>query len=215
MAKKLECGVSGINIMGMAGQVVLEQAQLLREAQNMARLKRGSRYSPEDISAKLSALIERALGCNGQLGALLAGSYQETSSGPDPREAGRNTVLVVDDEETVRLSASVILKKCGFDVLLASDGLEAISLYEQCSDALRCVLLDYSMPYISGNLVFARMYAIDDAVPIVVMTGLPQSSVEREFEHLRVAGMLQKPFDARTLIGLVQTCAEVASVQTL
>lgn len=201
-----DSGGDGINrtLGGLVSEILSEQARILRDVASAQRCRDGSDPS---MSKNVTHLINKALACNHQLEALCGTKPLTNQTEFDA--SGRKAVLVVDDEESIRVSANLILEKCGFEVLLAEDGLEALALYEQWSESLCCVLLDFSMPYMRGNLVFARMCAINANIPIVVMSGLPQASVEREFEHLDIAGLIQKPFDSPALLKVVKACSSL------
>src|SRR5258708_37730982 len=77
-------------------------------------------------------------------------SSSTTSIVPVPA-AGTGTILVVDDEETVRRTAGSVLERAGYTVLHASTGQEAIAVYEQQRSNIVLVVLDMTMPVMSGE----------------------------------------------------------------
>ncbi len=138
-----------------------------------------------------------------------------TGSTAAPRHA--HTILVIDDEELIRSSCSGILSRAGFAVRTAADGREGLSLFEELGGETRCVLLDLSMPYVRGNVVFARIRAINPDVPVIIMSGYCDEQTMREFSAAGVAGFVHKPFQPERLVKAVQEVAaqmqEVAANQ--
>src|SRR5687767_7835452 len=79
----------------------------------------------------------------------------------------RGTVLVIDDEETVVDIARRTLERHGYSVLTASDGHEATMVFRDNAERINAVLLDMSMPRMSGADVFVQIRGIRPAVPII------------------------------------------------
>ena len=67
---------------------------------------------------------------------------------------GSGTILVVDDEKIIQGAASEILKACGYDVVTANNGMEAINKFEKQFNQIRAVLLDMVIPEMSGRVAF-------------------------------------------------------------
>ena len=125
-----------------------------------------------------------------------------TRGAPPARHS--HTILVIDDEELIRSSCSGILGRAGFSVRTAADGREGLSLFEEIAGDTRCVLLDLSMPYVRGNVVFARIRAINPEVPVIIMSGFCDEQTMREFSAAGVAGFVHKPFQPERLVRAVQ-----------
>jgi PAS domain S-box-containing protein len=83
----------------------------------------------------------------------------------------RATVLLVDDEEMIRTAVGTLLRDAGHRVMLARDGLEALAMYEAERKDIDLVLLDQSLPGLSGSAVFAGLLAIDPDVCVVSFSG--------------------------------------------
>jgi CheY-like chemotaxis protein len=116
---------------------------------------------------------------------------------------GSGTVLVVDDEETVREMARRALEYSGFKVLLADSGVGAIDLYKRHPGDLVMVLLDLSMPGMSGQETLPELRKIRPEVPIIVSSGYSESETMRLFEGHNVSAFLQKPYTSSRLAELV------------
>ena len=109
------------------------------------------------------------------------------------------TVLVIDDEELVRNVSRLMLERIGYSVLLAADGTTGIALFEQDPQAVGTVLLDLTMPGLSGLETAARLRQIDSDVPIVLASGCSEDEAAARFTGLGLAGFLQKPFQIPAL----------------
>jgi CheY-like chemotaxis protein len=121
----------------------------------------------------------------------------------DQAESTQEVVLVVDDDDLIRATCTETLQRAGYRVLAVPDGREALHLFETMTGQLRCVLLDLTMPYMRGNVVFARMRAIDPRVPILIMSGYSNEQIAREFEAAGVAGFVNKPFTPEEMLRAV------------
>ncbi|MCB0330515.1 MAG: response regulator [Bdellovibrionales bacterium] len=111
-------------------------------------------------------------------------------------------LLVVDDEPAVREVVSKTLEEDGYEVTTAADGHEALEYFQ--AEHFDCVLLDLSMPIMSGNLVFARLKALDPNIPIVIMSALISDERMLTFSKNSETRFIQKPFKRTELLSLVQ-----------
>ena len=124
------------------------------------------------------------------------GPAQYTSKTSTVLFRGSGTVLVVDDEESVRAVASLVLRELGFNVVEAVNGLEAVTLLSQRPREFRAVLLDMAMPVMDGPETFARIRAVRPDIPIVVTSGYAESDAALRFAPDRPSGFLNKPYTA-------------------
>lgn len=108
-------------------------------------------------------------------------------------------VLVVEDEDPVRRYTVSLLEDLGFTVLQASDGTEAIAILRERSTEISAMLLDHSMPGLSGEEVLAELRREGLSVPVVLTSGHDRTSLERRFSGHEIAGYLQKPFRVEKL----------------
>jgi PAS domain S-box-containing protein len=118
------------------------------------------------------------------------------------RGAGR--VLVADDDEGVRELAEETLSRCGLTVLCAADGREAVELFRKHADEIEMVLLDQTMPSISGEEAFDAIRAIRGDARIILVSGYSQANLAERMAGRDLAGFLQKPFLPETLMEKVQ-----------
>lgn len=113
-------------------------------------------------------------------------------------------VLVVDDEETVRVVAGEMLRTFGFEVVTASDGVEGLKRYREFSDKTRLVLLDLTMPNMDGVETFREIRGIDRNARVLLMSGFNEQEAINRFADKGLAGFIQKPFQTDTLRTKIQ-----------
>lgn len=113
-------------------------------------------------------------------------------------------ILVVDDEATVREIAQVILQKYNYQVLTASDGMEALTVYAQHQDKIRAVLLDLMMPCLDGKNTICGLRKINPNVKIIAVSGLSAKGVAAEAMSLGAINFLPKPYTTRELLKALQ-----------
>jgi PAS domain S-box-containing protein len=109
------------------------------------------------------------------------------------------TVLIVDDEESVREVASCMVMAMGFDVLTAPNGLEAVEVFSRQADKIVCVLLDLTMPLLDGEQTFRKISLIRPDVKVILSSGYNEQEATQRFAGRGLAGFIQKPY---TLEGL-------------
>ena len=107
---------------------------------------------------------------------------------------GSGTILLVDDEETIRTLGVRLLEKLGFDVLLASDGREALGIFNKQKKEIDCVLLDLTMPRMDGEETFRELRLIDPGIPIIMSSGYNEQDVGYRFLGKGLSGFIQKPY---------------------
>ncbi|MHC4715654.1 MAG: PAS domain-containing hybrid sensor histidine kinase/response regulator, partial [Planctomycetota bacterium] len=132
------------------------------------------------------------------------------AAAPAPARAprGRGAILVVDDERTVRELARKALQREGFTVLTAADGREGVAVFGEHADEISAVLLDMTMPEISGEEAFDALRRICPDVPILLASGYAEEDVTGRFEGRDLAGFIHKPFELRELIAKVRRVTE-------
>jgi len=109
------------------------------------------------------------------------------------------TVLVVDDEEVVRLVVARMLKRLGYEVLTAADGSEAVETFSRQPDEISCVIVDLAMPGMDGQQTFTALRQIQPDACIVLASGLDEEEVTPRFAGFDFAGFIQKPFSIAIL----------------
>ncbi|VTR99722.1 ATP-binding protein [Tuwongella immobilis] len=123
-------------------------------------------------------------------------------------------LLLAEDEESIRKLASLVTKSLGWEVLEASDGDEAMTLFDANQDRVRVVLLDLLMPQRNGREVYDLIRARFPRLPILMMSGYTELEFDEYFITDPCTGFLQKPFTRATLAHqLTQVLQSAASDQ--
>jgi PAS domain S-box-containing protein len=115
---------------------------------------------------------------------------------------GTETVLLIDDDNAVRRALREILTRSGYSVLEASDGANGVAVFEREQLRIDLVVLDRSMPRLSGDAVLERLEALETGIPVILLSGHPGSAGGGSHS----AAVLSKPTDRTTLL---QTVREV------
>ena len=119
-------------------------------------------------------------------------------------EATGPMILLVDDEEVIRMMGQDILRVLGYQVMLASNGEETIRIYQENKEKIALILLDWHMPGMKGTEILEKLWSINDAVKVILATGWgPPREMEQIQKSGHTVGLLQKPYlvkDLQTLI---------------
>jgi CheY-like chemotaxis protein len=113
-------------------------------------------------------------------------------------------VLVVDDDEAVRLVLLRTLTKLGFSVNVAANGTEAVALMEDDPARYRLVLLDYKLPGMDSGAVFTEIRAKRPDLPIILMSGYCREDAIDHSGGRDFADFLHKPFTVDVLASKVR-----------
>lgn len=118
---------------------------------------------------------------------------------------GKNeTILIVDDEESMQELGSELLEDEGYQVLIASTGQEAVEVYRRHRDRIRLVVLDLVMPGMDGGQTYLELKKMDPDLKAFFCTGyMPDQVISAllEEEHLQA---IQKPFNPEAFVQLVR-----------
>lgn len=117
----------------------------------------------------------------------------------EPESHGPATILVVDDESMIRRLAAVVLQNDGFDVIEAEDGQQAVEIFEREHERIDLVLLDLTMPNLSGQEALRQMWQIDPNVKALFASGYAAEQITSE-EHDRILGFVKKPYRPSELL---------------
>jgi PAS domain S-box-containing protein len=131
---------------------------------------------------------------------------KRASAAPVP--GGKNeTILLVDDEESIRMIAGEMLRRHGYQVLIANDGAQAAVLFSQHADEIEVVVTDFDMPFMDGLSLIRVLKNIDPGVKIILSTGI-QSGFRSEarlseLAALGVRAFLSKPYSAEKILSAI------------
>jgi signal transduction histidine kinase len=117
---------------------------------------------------------------------------------------GTGTVLIVDDEETVRLTASAALQSRGFETCTATNGKEAIDIFHRDGARITAVILDVTMPVMTGEQALPILKQQRPDLPVIVSSGYNEAEVALRMAGKGSDGFIQKPYTGAQLAKAVQ-----------
>ena len=132
----------------------------------------------------------------------------ETKPSPVTPPADRNktgTVLLVDDEDSIRKITGKMLQKFGLTVLTAPDGPEAIDLYQEQQETIDVVILDLTMPRMNGDKVLEKLRAINPEVQAIIASGYNDENISAIVDGNDHTAYLQKPYTLDNLRAVLST----------
>ncbi|MCC6795919.1 MAG: PAS domain S-box protein [Candidatus Hydrogenedentes bacterium] len=133
----------------------------------------------------------------------LPAAYASTIAEEEPVDSdtiwhGAGTVLVVDDEQNVREVTKRMLRKLGFEALLAGETSTAMTMIDNRND-ISAVILDLSMPDMDGRRALIEIKRTCPGIPVLIASGYDMKIVSKRFPEGEVAGFIQKPFSLTAL----------------
>ena len=117
------------------------------------------------------------------------------------------TILLVEDQESLRLLTRRILERHGFHVVTAVDGRDALRMLEQHIDSINVLLSDVVMPSLNGITLAQEVRERFPAVRIVLMSGYGSESLRAAGAQQWTDAMVSKPFTAEALLAAVRRAA--------
>jgi len=151
---------------------------------------------------RASISVESAPGRGSTFTVVFPGSVPGGGAAPTDQQVelrGYGNILVVDDEDLVRSMARFTLERCGYSVELAYDGRTAVETFSARPHDFAAVLLDLTMPVMSGEEALRHIKKIRPDVPVVLSSGYSETEALQRFRQAGLAGFLQKPFTATAL----------------
>ena len=131
---------------------------------------------------------------------------EEPGDATPSEPAARNVILIVDDQLNVRLVLSTWLEAAaGFEVLTASDGEAAISLFSERPDQIDLVVMDLSMPRMDGSEAMGHIRAIRPDIPIILSSGYGERTVRSKLQDHEPTAFVQKPYEPQVMVDLIQS----------
>ena len=135
---------------------------------------------------------------------LAGATVQHTTAASPAAEGGSETILVIEDDRDVRNMVTRILSNQGYATMEASNGDDAIRVFDEHRNTINLIILDVVMPGKNGREVFDEIARIDPGVKVIFMSGytgdvLIDKGVEKE-----TVDFLQKPLSVMTLLTKVR-----------
>jgi len=136
---------------------------------------------------------------------VVAALSRETQSGLPGSAAPRGTVLVVDDDETIRGFANRVLIAAGYAVVSAVDGEDALMKLRRDPVNFDAVLLDLTMPKLDGEDTLMALRMLAPNLPVILTSGYSEQTIAQRFVGRGLADFLPKPFVSEALVSSIDT----------
>jgi CheY-like chemotaxis protein len=114
-------------------------------------------------------------------------------------------ILIVDDEDDVRVAISDALTFLGYRILMAENGQEALAKYQQYGKEIGLILLDITMPVLSGMETLSLLEQNQLASPVIFMSGYEEKRLDAFKQSEQVVGFLKKPFRLEILMRTIKS----------
>jgi len=146
--------------------------------------------------------------------AVTAAAVGPASALASAKDVGRETILVVDDEETVRMAVRRILQKSGYRVLVAANGVEALEQLKSAGAQVALVLTDMVMPEMGGRELVERVVRDYPGVRILCMSGYTEDPTLRLGQLAGEHGFVAKPFTVADLTAAIRRVLDGSPAET-
>ena len=121
---------------------------------------------------------------------------------------GTETLLLADDEPLIRALGNTFLSHFGYTVLLAEDGAEAVEIYRREQGRVALVIMDMTMPQLSGRDAFRLLRQLKPDVKVIFCSGYSADTLSTAEEAALAAGFVAKPYKPGDLARAVRTALD-------
>ena len=125
-------------------------------------------------------------------------------TGTELSRGGHETVLLVDDDDSLRKLGEQILEAYGYTVLSAPDGESALQVYQECRDRIDLVVLDLMMPGMGGALCLQKVLEINPAAKIIIASGYSFNGETEKATESGAKAFIQKPYNVKQMLEVVR-----------
>ena len=115
-------------------------------------------------------------------------------------QGGNETILFVEDEEGLLSVMRAELENHGYNVLTATDGMEALNMYRELHGKISLVVTDMGLPKLSGDQMFFKMHTINPSVKAILLSGYLDPNLKSELYKAGAKEFVQKPYDIDELL---------------
>jgi PAS domain S-box-containing protein len=122
----------------------------------------------------------------------------------DLPRGGDETILLVDDEESIRTFASAILERFGYRVLTGASGEEALEIIGRTGGKIALVILDLGMPGMGGHRCLEEIRKIDPPAKVLIASGYSMNAQVKKSLEMGAAGYIGKPYRINVLLRKVR-----------
>lgn len=112
---------------------------------------------------------------------------------------GNETILFIDDEEPLVETASETLRRLGYEVVVTTDSIEALSIFSKRPDRFHCVVTDYTMPGMTGVGLAQELMKLRPGIPVILCTGYTEMLSRDEARAMGIREFVMKPLAKREM----------------
>lgn len=141
--------------------------------------------------------------------------HQTTEQVQPQPVGGKETVLIAEDEEGLRVVLQSALASVGYTVISATDGQQAVSLYHQHAEEIALVISDLSMPHLSGIEVFYQIKSMNPRASVIIATGFIDPAVKAKLTDDGVKDFISKPYILAEVLQKARTVLDMRSKDTV
>jgi two-component system, cell cycle sensor histidine kinase and response regulator CckA len=134
-----------------------------------------------------------------------------STSSPDAAPDAGGTILIVEDEEVLRTATSKMLRKAGFTVIEAGDGTTGVALFQANREVIDVVLLDMTLPGLSGREVVDELRRVQPDTKVVLTTAYSRDLAVTAFDGHHPWHFIRKPYRLRELIDLLRNVIAITA----
>ncbi|MGL1890128.1 MAG: PAS domain S-box protein [Spirochaetaceae bacterium] len=113
---------------------------------------------------------------------------------PEKILSGSGTILVIDDEELIRITTDSMLESLGYKVISAENGQIGLQKFIEYKGQIDLIILDMIMPVMDGREAYTKIREIDPDIPVIISSGFAKTSDLKELEVKGISGSLNKPY---------------------
>ncbi|MGC8659481.1 MAG: PAS domain S-box protein, partial [Desulfomonilaceae bacterium] len=131
---------------------------------------------------------------------LVSSTTPEQSDAPIVAQGGSETILLVDDEESVRAVAQELLREAGYQVITVGNAREALAIFERKKDSIALVVLDLIMPEMGGKECLEELLKIDPDVNTLICSGYSVNETAKSVVQIGAKGFIRKPYNSNEIL---------------
>ena len=121
-----------------------------------------------------------------------------------PIKGGNETILIVDDEESIRRLGTELLTHFGYTVTTAPDGETALDIYDKNNEQIDLVILDLNMPGMGGLRCLEKLIKMNPKVKVIVASGYSRNGPTRDVIKLGAKGFVGKPYEVKEMLRVIR-----------
>jgi len=129
---------------------------------------------------------------------------EQYSGNKEPPKGRGETILLVDDEPDITKLVSLWLNKANYSVITASNGEEALELYEKHREGIKLIILDIVMPKMDGSVCLRTLLTMEPKIKVLVVSGELNEGMAKDSKEAGAKGFIRKPFDMPELLTTIR-----------